>query len=403
MKRLQAFARKTILVLCLLLLVFGYLQPLQVFADGCPKGMSDLDCQAIYGNWQNWIPLTGSDCGSDASSDVSLVGNGHVAQAFNFFMSKPGMTAQAAAGLIGNMQAESGDTLNSSAENSIGAYGIVQWLGGRKTALQNFAQKQGKQPNDFGVQLAFAWTELSGAYKSSVLIPIEKAKTASDAAYIVYDKYEVPGDGTYPKREANATNVYNQLAGGASGGAAVSASDPTTTDSSVDCSSATSSGAYTANGTCTVTAPATLDQYSQSKLKQIFGDPGTASNHPDLHLTTISFLGHNASVSPLVAPCLKAVSDQLTAEHTTYKIRLFGCYRFDSNNGTTNIGLSSYHTYGAACDINWDTNPIVLSGTAPHDMPQAWIQAFHDHGFTWGGTWHSKKDYMHFEFHGIKP
>jgi hypothetical protein len=402
MKRFLHYSHKTLLVASLLLLIAGYLQPLRVLADDCTKnGMSQLDCDAIYGNWQNWIPLTGSDCGTTDDTDASLVGNGRVEQAYNFFVSKPGMTPQAAAGMVGNFQAESGQDIDPTTENDIGAYGIAQWLGSRRTALEAYAKNHGKPASDFGIQLSFSWHELTGGYKNSVLIPIEKAKTAKDAAYIVYDKYEVPGDGSDPAREANAIKIFNKYAGGSSGGAAVSASDPSTGDTSVNCSASSSS--YTAGGSCTVTAPATLSQYSQAQLKKIFGDPGSASSHPDLHLTTVSFLGHNASVSPLVAPCLKAVSDQLTAEHTTYKIRLFGCYRFDSNNGTTNIGLSSYHTYGAACDINWDTNPIVLSGTAKHDMPQAWIKAFHDHGFTWGGTWNSKKDYMHFEFHGIKP
>jgi hypothetical protein len=31
-------------------------------AQSCPTGMSQLDCSALYGNWPNWIPATGSEC-----------------------------------------------------------------------------------------------------------------------------------------------------------------------------------------------------------------------------------------------------------------------------------------------------------------------------------------------------
>jgi hypothetical protein len=101
---------------------------------------------------------------------------------------------------------------------------------------------------------------------------------------------------------------------------------------------------------------------------------------------------------------LKGVAQQIQAEGISYEVRQFGCYRFDSDNGGSNIGLKSYHTYGAACDINWDTNPWSGDGSSKaYDMPQEYIKIFHDYGFTWGGDWHSVKDYMHFEWHGVVP
>jgi hypothetical protein len=36
-------------------------------------------------------------------------------------------------------------------------------------------------------------------------------------------------------------------------------------------------------------------------------------------------------------------------------------------------------------------------------MPQEYITAFNDNGFTWGGNWQQPKDFMHFEFNGIVP
>jgi hypothetical protein len=172
------------------------------------------------------------------------------------------------------------------------------------------------------------------------------------------------------------------------------------------------SGSTGSLGPCSLSAPVygsvngSGNEYSQAQLAAIFGDPGTLADHKAMQdkQVSVNFLGHSVSVNPLVAPCLSAVSDEIKQSGSSYAISSMGCYRYDSDNGSSNIGLRSYHTYGAACDINPSTNPWSGDGTPlPHDMPQAYITAFHNHGFTWGGDWVSVKDYMHFEFNGIKP
>jgi hypothetical protein len=166
------------------------------------------------------------------------------------------------------------------------------------------------------------------------------------------------------------------------------------------------------SGSCNVPAPVygsvngSGNEYSQAQLSQIFGDPGTATSHPIMaaNLVTVNFLGHSVSINKLAAPCLSAVADDIQQGGSTYKINDMGCYRFDSDNGSSNIGLSSYHTYGAACDINSSSNPFqVCPCNAGYNMPQDYVAAFHNHGFTWGGNWVTRRDYMHFEFNGITP
>ncbi len=168
----------------------------------------------------------------------------------------------------------------------------------------------------------------------------------------------------------------------------------------------------TGSGSCDVSAPVygsingSGNEYSQQQLAQIFGDPGSATSHSsmDANLVSVNFLGHSVSVNKLVAPCLKAAADEIQQSGSTYKINEMGCYRFDGDNGTSQIGLKSYHTYGAACDINPSTNPFqICPCTASYDMPQEYVSAFKHHGFTWGGEWVSRRDYMHFEFNGIVP
>jgi hypothetical protein len=122
------------------------------------------------------------------------------------------------------------------------------------------------------------------------------------------------------------------------------------------------------------------------------------------NLTKVDFNGHSVQINKKAAGCLEAVAQEIKSKNISYNIKEMGCYRFDSNNGSSNIGLRSYHTYGVACDINWSSNPFVSGGgSAAHDMPDSYVQAFRNHGFTWGGNWTSVKDYMHFEFNGIAP
>lgn len=64
------------------------------------------------------------------------------------------------AAIMGNMFQESGchpTALNSSS----GAYGICQWLGGRKTGLENLAKEKGKDMSDLSVQLDWFWEEFA--------------------------------------------------------------------------------------------------------------------------------------------------------------------------------------------------------------------------------------------------
>lgn len=77
----------------------------------------------------------------------------------------------------------------------------------------------------------------------------------------------------------------------------------------------------------------------------------------------------------------------------------------------------SEHSYGTAIDMNPLVNPYVVGGTvlppegaayadrsldAPgmiHDGDVV-VEAFAAHGWTWGGTWSSPKDYQHFSTSG---
>lgn len=72
-----------------------------------------------------------------------------------------GFTKEEAAAIVGNLWAESGfrtDAVNPSS----GAFGLMQWLGGRKSRLQQFSAEKGKPATDFNVQLDYIKWELKG-------------------------------------------------------------------------------------------------------------------------------------------------------------------------------------------------------------------------------------------------
>lgn len=60
----------------------------------------------------------------------------------------------------------------------------------------------------------------------------------------------------------------------------------------------------------------------------------------------------------------------------------------------------SFHTVGAAIDINSDTNPYRTDNVLVTDMPDWFVKAWTDAGWCWGGDWRDIKDPMHFSWRG---
>jgi len=60
----------------------------------------------------------------------------------------------------------------------------------------------------------------------------------------------------------------------------------------------------------------------------------------------------------------------------------------------------SYHTVGAAVDINSNANPYRTDNVLVTDMPAWFVKAWTDAGWCWGGDWKDTKDPMHFSWRG---
>ena len=159
---------------------------------------------------------------------------------WNFLKSK-GLNDYAVAGIMGNLEKESGlDPCNlQNSDNKklnisdadytavvdAGAYpdfvtdkagyGLVQWTyWSRKKALLDYAKAAGTSIGDLNMQLAFMWQELQG-YKT-VMTVLNSAASVREASDIVLHKYEQPGDQSVAveeKRAASGQTFFDRFTG----------------------------------------------------------------------------------------------------------------------------------------------------------------------------------------------
>lgn len=164
-------------------------------------------------------------------------------QIWDYLLAKIG-NACGVAGLMGNMQAESGlktNNLQNSFEKKLGftdetytaavdsgAYtraqfisdgagmGLCQWTSsGRKAGLYDMKSKRGCSIADLSLQLDWLWTELTGPYKN-VLNRLKSAKTVYEASTIVLTQFEKPLDqseAVKQKRASYSQYFYDKYSG----------------------------------------------------------------------------------------------------------------------------------------------------------------------------------------------
>ena len=146
-----------------------------------------------------------------ATGAGTLAGNTNAEKIWNFFAEK-GLSSSAIAGILGNLQQESG--LN---PNSPGG-GLAQWIGGRKSNLDAFARQRGLDPNSLEAQLQFMWHEMNGGdstfsnkLKSIGGLSAFNSMSPSQAAEFFSKYYERPGKPMLEKRKQYANDFYNQF------------------------------------------------------------------------------------------------------------------------------------------------------------------------------------------------
>lgn len=149
---------------------------------------------------------------SSSSSYAPVSGGGSSGQIWNFFKSK-GFSDAIVAGIMGNLKLESG--LNPNALNkSSGAFGIAQWLGGRKTGLQNFARQRGTSSADLNTQLEWLWQELNSSEKKTLNYLNGNQGASASTIAAMFDKLFERSEGTHiPQRQQYANQFLQQFAG----------------------------------------------------------------------------------------------------------------------------------------------------------------------------------------------
>ena len=164
-------------------------------------------------------------------------------QIWDFFKSK-GLNDYSCAGLMGNLQAESGlnpKNMENSYERKLGftdetyvqaidngtytkdqfvhdavGFGAAQWTWhSRKKALYEYAKSKGTSIGDLTMQLEFLYQELSTSYKS-VLSTLKNATSILEASNAVLFKFENPADQSVRVQNLRASlgqKFYDKYAG----------------------------------------------------------------------------------------------------------------------------------------------------------------------------------------------
>lgn len=107
-----------------------------------------------------------------------------------------GYNSAAAAGLLANIQAESGFRVNANGDSGR-SYGICQWFSSRKTRLLNWCELKGYDPATLYAQLQFLHYELETYYPKVDRYMKNVADTADgayDAAYYFCYNFEAPAN-----------------------------------------------------------------------------------------------------------------------------------------------------------------------------------------------------------------
>lgn len=165
----------------------------------------------------------GSSYGGDGSyngGDVQLNANmPRAMQIMDYFVEK-GLTAQQAAGIVGNMQRESGLNPGIQEYGSGIGFGLVQWSFDRRNQLTAFANGVGKPASDMTTQLDFVWKELNTTERATLnAFKSNPDMSAGEAAMVFSQKYERPGVVAMDERVGAAEYFYDQYQNGGDQGA----------------------------------------------------------------------------------------------------------------------------------------------------------------------------------------
>lgn len=156
-------------------------------------------------------------------SYVDFTGNSNAEIAWNFFISK-GCNEYAAAGILGNLQQESGIVPTSAQLGGGPGRGIAQWTvnESRYNDLVSYATERGEDWTSLEIQLEFLWEELNGRDATTYRIlnqrfggitTFKRAPSIEWAVEAFEKSYERAGSPNTQQRVSYAYSYYNQFSG----------------------------------------------------------------------------------------------------------------------------------------------------------------------------------------------
>lgn len=167
------------------------------------------------------------DSGTATGEMLTLNGVDNIDKIFKFLIApSQGLTVAQAAGVIGNLMAESGDAINPAIiqgggnaapdykpVNGVG-FGIAQWtFTGRQAPLVEYMRPYNDITNLDG-QIGFLWSELNGTH-TDALRRLKETATYQDATYVFHKYYEGSADSAQQVavgRGGKAKQVYDRYA-----------------------------------------------------------------------------------------------------------------------------------------------------------------------------------------------
>jgi LAS superfamily LD-carboxypeptidase LdcB len=156
-------------------------------------------------SFQASMPSSGPDGVQVPGGIKPVAETGDATRAMQSFVAD-GWTKEQAAGIVGNLQAESGPNLKTDSVGDNGkAYGIAQWHPDRQAKFKEVYKKDIREAG-FEEQLAFIKWELANSEARAGRL-LRQAKTAAEAAQIMDRFYERSSGQHTAQRIANAENL----------------------------------------------------------------------------------------------------------------------------------------------------------------------------------------------------
>lgn len=186
------------------------------------------DADAAESKWQ-W---KFSQSPKEAISQLKAPVGGNVGRAYQRLISK-GWAPHQAAGIVGNLTAESGASLNTQARNpgdgsdGSDSIGLAQWNGNRAKALKSFAAARGADWHDFDTQVDFIDHELRTSERAAGE-NLARATNAEEAA-AAFTGYERPAGWS----ASNARGAHN-WAGRRDAALRIAGENPSAEDADLD-------------------------------------------------------------------------------------------------------------------------------------------------------------------------